>query len=182
MLIDKNVESAERKHIPEILRLLFLSVAQLEIAMRDSNESVGQLTEAFTSMVERENEIADAIDQLPMNGGDNTMYQAIKRNTEAVSEKMQSAIVAFQFYDKLTQRLHHVGNSMEALGVILEDDERIEDREEWNRLRAAIKSKYSMREEHELFDLIMSGEGIREAIDHYEQKKKTLVINDIELF
>jgi hypothetical protein len=100
-----------------------------------------------------------------------------------VTARMQEAIIAFQFYDKLTQRLAHVSSSMEGLGEILDDDDRIEKADEWRTLQAYIKSKYSMREENELFDVVMNGGDVREAIlKFYEINAQKEPEDDIEFF
>ena len=182
MPIDDDGKIADWTHVREIVRILFLSIAQIEIALRESDDSVEHLTEAFTSMVERENDIARSVEQLHANGNDESACRSIKLNVEEVTRKMQGAIVAFQFYDKLTQRLSHVGSSMEALSTLLEDNERIHEVREWGNLQSAIKSKYSMREEYELFDIVMAGGGVGEAIRHFNELKKDDTHNDIELF
>ncbi len=179
------LDSAEEvgwSHVRETIRMLFLAIAQIEIALRESNDSVDHLTGAFTSMVGRENEIVRSIDQLSSEGDDEKICQSIKDNAEKVTEKMQSAIVAFQFYDKLTQRLTHVGGSMEALSVLLGDEARIGQVDEWRKLQAGIKSKYSMTEEYELFNAVMDGGDIREAIRKFNETQHSDVQDDIEFF
>jgi hypothetical protein len=182
MPINKDSEDAGWTHVRETVRMLFLSIAQIEIALHESDASVEHLTEAFTSMVEREDDIVRAMEKLSANGVDQSVCESIKLNAEEVAEKMQGAIVAFQFYDRLTQRLAHVGSSMEALSALMEDDERLHDASEWGNLQSVIKSKYSMREEHELFDVVMAGGGVRDAIRHFNEAKKDETHNDIELF
>ncbi len=177
-----DVEEVDWTHVRETIRMLFLAVAQIEIALRESDDSVDHLTEAFTSMVGRENQIAQSIDQLSKEGNDQLICQSIKDNAEQVTEKMQSAIVAFQFYDRLTQRLSHVGSSMEALSELLGDEERIGVIAEWCSLQDGIKSKYSMSEEYELFNAVMDGGDIREAVRRYNETHQNDSLNDIEMF
>jgi hypothetical protein len=52
-------------------------------------------------MVEREDDIVRSMEQLSANGIDQSVCESIKLNAEEVAEKMQGAIVAFQFYDRL---------------------------------------------------------------------------------
>lgn len=175
-------EDEKWTHVRETIRMLFLAIAQIEIALSESDSSVDDLTEAFTSMVERENEIARSIDQLSTVGTDQKLCLSIKENAAAVTSRMQNAIVAFRFYDKLTQRLAHVGSSMEEISNLLDDESRIEEVEEWRNLQASIKSKYSMREEHELFNAVISGTDVRDAIRQYNAAHQADSIDDIELF
>lgn len=168
--------------IRETVRMLFLSVAQIEIALRESDDSVEHLTNAFTSMMEHENVIALAVDDLPDKDETKAIRDTIKHNARMVTQEMQGAIVAFQFYDKLTQRLSHVGSSIEALSNLLDDTTKIYNPMEWNGLQEKIKSKYSMREEHEMFESVMNGEDIRAAVRKYNETHKQNLDADIEFF
>ncbi len=181
-LVQNSDEEVGWTHIRETVRMLFLAIAQIEIALLESNDSIDHLTEAFTSMVGRENEIAQSIDQLSNDGHDQLICDSIKDNARKVTEKMQSAIVAFQFYDKLTQRLSHVGSSLEDMSELLGDEGRIVKVDEWRKLQLEIKSRYSMREEYELFDAVMSGGDIREAIRRFNEAPVAYSQNEIELF
>lgn len=168
--------------VRETVRMLFLTVAQIEIAMRDSDDSVDHLTNAFTTMMRYENEIAQAVDKLPDDDATRTLRQSIKVNTDKVTQEMQGAIIAFQFYDKLTQRLSHVSSSIEGLSDLVADTRRIYNPAEWQALQAKIKSKYSMREEHEMFDSVMQGGNVRDAIRQYNEAHKQDLEDDIEFF
>lgn len=168
--------------VRETVRMLFLTVAQIEIAMRESDDSVQRLTNAFTTMMGYESVIALAADDLPDNEDTRVIKATIKRNAELVATEMQGTVVAFQFYDKLTQRLSHVGSSIEELSELVGDTNRIYNPAEWKKLQAVIKSKYSMREEHEMFDSVMRGGDIGEAIRKYNETHKDHLDQDIEFF
>ncbi len=168
--------------IRETVRMLFLAVAQIEIAMRESDDSVERLTNAFTTMMGYENVIALAVDDLPETEDTRVIRDTIKHNAELVTREMQGAIVAFQFYDKLTQRLTHVGSSIEALSELVSDTSKIYSPYAWKDLQAHIKSKYSMREEHEMFEAVMRGSDVREAVRAYNEAHKDDLGEDIEFF
>ena len=175
-------------HVRETIRMLFLAIAQIEIALSESDDSVEHLTNAFTSMVEHEAEISATARALTEKQGQNELHEKIQSSAGVISQKTQESIIAFQFYDKLTQRLGHVSLAMEALSNLLDDKSRIDRNEAWLELQAAIKSKYSMREEHELFEaVIKEGEDVRAAIRRYyetHQKQDTAqpADDDIEFF
>ena len=168
--------------IRETVRMLFLTVAQIEIAMRESDDSVASLTNAFTTMMTYENNIASAVDKLPQTEETKDLRESIKLNTELVTQEMQGAIVAFQFYDKLTQRLQHAGSSIEGLSELVSDVSKIYNPVEWNNLQQSIKSRYSMREEHEMFESVMNGADVRDAIRTYNESHKEDLQDDIEFF
>jgi hypothetical protein len=168
--------------VRETVRMLFLAVAQIEIALRESDDSVGHLTNAFTTMMGYEKIIAMAADELPDDDNFAVLRDRIKHNAQQASQEMQAAIIAFQFYDKLTQRLSHVASSVESLSELVADTGRIYNPNEWKQLQTQIKSKYSMREEHEMFDSVMQGSDIRDAVRKYNLAHKEDLTDDVEFF
>jgi len=168
--------------IRETVRMLFLSVAQIEIAMRESDDSVEHLTTTFTTMMEYESNIAREVEKLPDSEATREIRESITFNTQMVTQEMQGAIIAFQFYDKLTQRLSHVGSSIEGLSELVNDISKIYNPMEWQKLQQQIKSRYSMREEHEMFDSVMNGMDVREAVRQYNEMHKEDLEDDIEFF
>ena len=168
--------------VRETVRMLFLATAQIEIALRESDDSVLHLTDAFTTMIGYESVIKMAVDDLPAMEETNVIRETISHNADKVTETMQGAIVAFQFYDKLTQRLAHVSHSVEALSELVSDTSKIYNPYEWKALQEKIKSKYSMREEVEMFQAVMSGADVRDAIHAFNDAHKEDLEDDIEFF
>lgn len=174
-------------HVRETIRMLFLAIAQIEIALSESDDSIEHLTSAFTSMIDHEAEISATAQALTEKLGQNELYEKIQISADVISQKTQESIIAFQFYDRLTQRLAHVSQAMEELSGLLDDKNRINQNQAWLELQAGIKSKYSMQEEHELFEaVIQNGENVREAIRRYYDSHRVQGVDkpadDIEFF
>lgn len=180
--LSNNEQAEEWSQVRETVRMLFLAVAQIEIALNESDDSVAQLTQTFTRMMEHEEAIAHAVDGLPDSPETRELREDIRARAAEVSGDMQGAIVAFQFYDKLTQRLAHVGSSLEAMSELVSDPTRLHEPVEWRALQQQIKSRYSMREEREMFDRIMQGGDIREAVRLYNEAHLQDLQDDIEFF
>ncbi len=175
-------EREEWSQVRETVRMLFLAVAQIEIALGESDDSVGQLTTAFTRMMAHEQSIAESVEQLPDTPETRSLREDIRGRANQVTAEMQSAIMAFQFYDKLTQRLAHVGSSLEAMSELVGDERRLHDPAEWRALQDRIKSRYSMREEREMFERIMQGGDVREAVRLYNEAHRQDLQDDVEFF
>ncbi|MDQ7073388.1 MAG: hypothetical protein Q9N32_08010 [Gammaproteobacteria bacterium] len=88
--------------------------------------------------------------------------------------------MAFQFYDKLTQRLSHVSHSLESLVDLVGDNSRLYNPVEWSLLQEKIKSRYTMPEEHNMFELMMSGMSIQDVLQQLKQQDDKG--DDVELF
>lgn len=168
--------------IQETVRMLYLAVAQLDMAMREGDESIDTLSNSFTTMIGSVNVIASAAKNLQESGERAEVEKAIEQNCEQVSSQMRSAIVAFQFYDKLSQRLSHVMHSLESLADLVGDRARLYHPYEWVGLQEKIRSRYSTREEQEMFDALLQGVTVQEALQICEQKRSARDDDDIELF
>jgi len=164
--------------IRETVALLNLSVARIEYSMSDGNDSVDTLTDWFTTMVQNMRAIETASEELE----DSEAKQAIQSNSRTASEHVQSAIIAFQFYDKLTQRLAHVSKSLSSLTELVSDPERVYVPYEWSELQTTIKSKYTLDSDKKMFDDIMSGMSIDDALQEGIEHAKQQPSGDIELF
>jgi hypothetical protein len=80
---------------------------------------------------------------------------------------MQHAIVAFQFYDRLSQRLSHVCHSLADLSSLVADGDRALRRDEWVKLQESIRSKYTSAEEREMFEAALAGVPVREVLQRF---------------
>jgi hypothetical protein len=167
--------------VRETVLMLELSAVQIESAMKDSNASVDVLTDSFTSMASYMRMISDTVQTLPDQGEVGLAKQNLSGVSEHVSGMVHQAIIAFQFYDKLVQRLAHVGISLGDLSDLVADNQRLFNPSEWVALQDKIKTKYSTREEVAMFDAVMHGMPVQEAVDKFmaEMNEKN---DDIELF
>jgi len=167
--------------VRETVLMLELAAVQIETAMKDSNASVEVLTDSFTTMAGSMRMIAETIQTLPDQGEVGAAKQNLTGVSEHVSGMVHQAIIAFQFYDKLVQRLAHVGLSLGDLSDLVSDPRRLYNPGEWVGLQDRIKAKYSTRDEIAMFDAVMKGVPVQEAVDKFmaDMKEKS---DDIELF
>jgi hypothetical protein len=167
--------------VRETVLMLELAALQIEAAMKDSNASVEVLANSFTSMAGYLRTISDTVQSLPETEEMAGVKQSLIGTSGQVSGMVHQAIVAFQFYDKLVQRLSHVGHSLGALSDLVADQRRLYNPHEWVGLQEKIRSKYSTREELAMFEAVMQGIPIQDAVDRCmaEMHQKS---DDIELF
>jgi hypothetical protein len=166
--------------IRETMLMLNLAIAQMEMAMRDSGDSVGVLTHSFTSMYEHLRGLTEAVQALP----DSLAKEAIQAMGAGVSGEMQQAIIAFQFYDRLNQRLAHVSTSLAELTDIVGDPARLYNPQAWHALQQQIRSKYTMEDEKLMFDTLLQTGNVGEALERFVARKQQEAgsTSDIELF
>ncbi len=165
--------------IRETVRMLKLAIAQIERTMLEGDESINALTHSFTEMVNNTQVIAAAAEKLP----DSEEKTAILTNYQAIADKIQVAIVAFQFYDKLAQRLAHVSHSLGELSEVVATPERLYNPFEWTSLQEKIKSKYTIEADRAMFEAILNGSTVEEALAASKRlPKEDPKSDDIELF
>jgi len=167
--------------VRETVLMLELAAVQIESAMKDSNSSVEVLTNSFTSMAGYVRLTSDTLQTLPDQGETGLAKQNLIGVSEHVSGMVHQAIIAFQFYDKLVQRLAHVGISLGDLSDLVADGRRLYNPSEWVSLQDKIRTKYTTREEIAMFEAVMKGMAVQEAVDKFmaDMKDKS---DDIELF
>ncbi|MGE5467175.1 MAG: hypothetical protein ACM3Y9_07115 [Ignavibacteria bacterium] len=171
--------------VRETVLMIELAAGQVEAAMRESNASVEVLTDTFTSLAEALQVVETAVATLPDTVGNGMVKGEIEHNTALVSQKIHQAIVAFQFYDKLAQRLAHVCHSLDGLSELVGDSARLHRPEEWAALQAQLRSKYTMAEERAMFDAVMRGVPVEQALEHYMETRMKEVAESggaVELF
>jgi len=170
--------------IKETVLMLNLATAQVDFSLRDGDNSVNTLTESFTAMAGGIQSIQKTMqgigEKYQLDEGD---HMPIQQECMSISIKMQEAIVAFQFYDKLVQRLDHVVEVIAQLADLVGDNSRLYSPEEWSKLQQMIRSRYTMEEERELFDALMRGEDVKEVMERLQHLMENKVQeDDIELF
>jgi len=171
--------------IRETVLMLELAVGQVGMAMKDSNSSVEVLADTFTSLVDTLQLIDAAIDTLPDTIGNGLVKAEIRDNTRLVAGKIRRAIIAFQFYDKLVQRLDHVCTGLEGLAKLIADRQRLCEPSEWKRLQDEILAKYTMAEERAMFESVLNGMPVKKALETYMKARLREIAasgGEVELF
>lgn len=171
--------------LKETIVMLNLAVAQIDQSMTEGNGSVTTLSSSFTALATNLSDIISSVDQLNDDeDSSEKMKLIIEGSATTALDKVNSSIIAFQFYDKLSQRLDHVSQSLSSLTELIANPAALYSPLEWQSLQSSIRSKYTMEEERKMFDNVISGMPIEEALevfrkDKQEQKEDE---DDIELF
>jgi hypothetical protein len=171
--------------VRETVLMLEVAAGQVEAAMTESNSSVGVLTDTFTSLAATLARVEASLETLPDVAENAVVKGELREGARQIGEKVHQAIIAFQFYDRLVQRLDHVCHSLGGLGELVADKARLYNPGEWVDLQGRIRSKYTMEEERVMFDAVLQGTSVQAAIEQYMQSRMEQVSasgGDIELF
>jgi hypothetical protein len=163
--------------------MLELCEAQMESALSEADIAVDSLTRAFASVAESANALRSLAQRQAQGQADSAELQ---RQIDEITAQMGTAVVAFQFYDKLSQRLGHVRHSLSSLALFVCDRKQAREREQWRRLFATLRRLYRTEEERQIFTMMVEGRSVEEARDHIHQTTLTMRLpiagGDIELF
>ncbi len=148
------------QEVQETILMLNLSVAQIELSISDGDNSVNTLIDSFAFMSQHIQQIQASSQHIAdlandeSEGGINEQQSLLINEASELSAKMQQAVIAFQFYDKLSQRLEHVSRGLSGLAEIVSHEMHVKDEAQWERFKATVRKGTTMREEEELFELI----------------------------
>lgn len=176
---DANNPDLDWSQIRETVMMLNVALSQVERSMTEGDESVNALTGLFTTLMGKARVIHMAAETL----SDSREKTAILENCREVSEMVNDVIVAFQFYDKLTQRLSHVSLNLSALSDLINDRHRLYSPYEWRALQEMIKSRYYIDADRQMFNAILEGASVREALKiGAAPRRKEKEKNTVEVF
>jgi hypothetical protein len=164
----------------QIARLLSLCEAQMESALSESDVAVQELVKSFAGLIEAGQALGSMSEKAPEAGATDMAAQL-----DALKKQTAAAIVAFQFYDKLTQRLGHVRYSLSALAMFVCDGAKTGERDQWRRMFATLRRLYRTEEERQLFRMMVEGASAEEAREHIQQSTLTMraaPTGEIEIF
>jgi hypothetical protein len=168
----------------QIARMLDLCEAQIEAALSESDVAVDALTKSFTGLADVARSIRTLGANLPVEL-QGAAIAGIDEKVSAISQQMAAAVVAFQFYDKLTQRLGHVRYSLSTLAMFVCDRSQASERDQWRKLFTTLRRLYRTEEERQIFQLMVEGASAEEARSQAQQTTQTMRrsgTGDVELF
>lgn len=156
-------------HVRETINMLYLAVCQIETTMADSNASVDTLTQSFTSLANHNSEVAQKIQTVEKPADLEAFKRDLQDTTSRMNTHISASIQAFQFYDRVCQRLDHVARSLEKVSEVMDDNHTLHQPDAWRRIQGTIRDSYTMEAERVMFEHIMKGGTITEALTIYQQ-------------
>lgn len=171
----------------QIAHMLDLCEAQMESALSESDVAVDTLIKAFSGLVDTARSVSAMTETLPSELR-HVAANGLNQQVEAITQQMAAAVVAFQFYDKLTQRLGHVRYSLSTLSGFVCDRAQATQRDQWRQLFMTLRGLYRTEEERQIFNMMVEGATAEEAREHIHQSTATLRVStattsgEIELF
>ena len=158
----------------EIAALTRLAAAQIRVTVSESGESVDNLTEAFTDIVDTDRQIRETVERLPNEPEIQELKGQIAALSRTIGTNVQNAIIAFQFFDRLCQRLDHTCSCLQKISGTSSSDLQVSV-DELLSLRDSIYKQFTMEEERILFDAVLNSDDIDSALEAYYEARKNAI-------
>jgi hypothetical protein len=159
-MADNTDEEKNWSHMRETITILNVAVARIEHAMIEGDDSFTSLSQSFIEMINSAEQITHETKELE----DSPVKRNIEENCLNISQRVGSSIVAFQFYDRLSQRMALVSKTLNSLTEVLKDPSKTNEQEEWLNLQSTIRSKYTLDSDQKMFDDVLNGMPVDEAL------------------
>jgi hypothetical protein len=178
--------ASDWSNIRETIIMIYLSTAQLESSMREGTEAVYQLADSMMVISKSSQQIEDTIAQIEQTSEIPDLNTA-RESAQEIAVQIKQSVVAHQFHDRITQRLEHVTHSLGQLCSLISSPEKYADPGEWRQLQSEIRDSYTMEAERLMFEHIMMGVSVEEALEIYHHNFKNAppedeTEDDVELF
>ncbi|MEY3017296.1 MAG: hypothetical protein RL336_431 [Pseudomonadota bacterium] len=145
-----HLNSDEWQHLEQTVKMLYLAIAQIETALGEGNEEAEIIGGAFREIRQHAKALREST--------------SAKETCDAIEEHVVKAVTAFQFYDRMSQRVDHVQAGLRRLIDVMESDSDLHNPAVWQAIQDEIKSSYTMEAERLMFDKIMQGVSLNEAL------------------
>jgi len=178
-LFKSPIEGADMGSATNQQMLLQLAAAQLSLSLQETEQPFNDLSKLFLEIVQHHTQIDELLQVKPM--PDIEKLHNLHKETE---EKVKSSVMDFQFYDRMSQRLHHILNNLQQAILVLSHSEDFQDDKQWEKIFEGIEQSYTMSEEKDLYQAIKQGVGFEAAVEKLINKshEKSAIEGDIELF
>lgn len=161
------------------VKLLQLAAAQLTLSLQETEKPFNDLTKLFLEIVQHHTELDNLL-----TSSDTPDIEKLHELHTRTEKKVKQSVVDFQFYDRMSQRLHHILSNLQQAILVLSNASNYNDEQSWNDIFEGIEQSYTMSEEKDLYLAILRGEGFESAVEQLIAKtqQKEAIEADIELF
>ncbi len=177
MSSSSNRPDLDWSQVRETVRILQASAIHIELAMSGGDESISKLVASFSTVAEMTEQIEHTFELLrqgaPAALTATDEIHTTAENLEQMRTQSMIAIEAFQFYDRLWQKLNYLISGLEETSQLIADSRRLYNPEEWSALHAQLRESMNMEEDRALFDAIISGKNRAEAIEIAMREKQS---------
>lgn len=133
------------KNEQNIVNALAMAIAQIDMSIHESGQSVNLAMEAFTETANCLAKVRESLDSCP-----DEVVGRVADDLNTATQQLDKAIVAFQFFDRLTQRITHIGENLSSVTSVVQEPE-LEHSYLWEQMQEKLRQVYSQDQERMLY-------------------------------
>ncbi|MBT3197948.1 MAG: hypothetical protein HN344_09495, partial [Gammaproteobacteria bacterium] len=165
------------QQVCETVTMFNVSIALIEHSILGRDEStrrmIDQLTQRSQEIHQTRTALKQLLDQQKHSSADPLPLEAaLEQDADAMEHSLSDAIVTLQDFDRISQQLKQVINNLNITSALINDPSRIYDPEAWAALHQQIQSTFVMEDAQTLYEDILHGSSIEEALKKAQQLKE----------
>ena len=171
---DNNQETAQTNDAIQIAQSLKLAILQIDTSMREAGNSVELLIESITSIASDLQRIQSQLEKTDSGA-------TLQSECSLMDSHVQQSIIAFQFYDRLSQRFSHISQNLaEVISVISAPE--CEHPALWRNLQKRMRAVYSLEQEQTMYRALLDGLPAEDSDHNTGTMPQRAAASDTELF
>ncbi len=167
----------------EMSRTLELAIAQIEMSLQESDYSIGELILSMTTVTTCIGSIQKRLSATANSATTEDAIDSVCDDCNKAEQYMQKAVVAFQFYDRLSQRISHIQENLKAVATLMQKPEQ-QHPKLWDQLQEKMRSVYSIEQEQIMYNTLLQSltDDSLLTISPDDHEPKLPVSGTVELF
>ena len=155
---DSTDKVSQWEQVGRLSGLIKVAAVQIKCTLHDLEDSTGEVSESTIGIAPFVQRIKELLDDENLATDNSSVLSAeLTSHTDSINELVTRTMMAFQFADRISQRLDNVSKSLAHITRLIEDERRMNSAEEWELLKVAIKQTYTMEAEKLIFDQVLAG-------------------------
>jgi len=146
-----------------------LAIALVKFCVQDGDDASREISERLAAMQTCVSEAK----ALLVSSDNSVSMNELSEKLDTMSDEIMNTVMSLQFFDRISQRMEHAIESVEAVS------------EPASEKAKTIEQRFTMDDERILYDALLEGSSVDEALDRANQKLNDTIEShgsDIELF
>ncbi len=160
-----------KSQIRETVTMFNVSVALIEHSMLGGDQNMREMIDQLTQRSRMIREIRQHTERLREESSAPDSDHSLEEY-DRLDETINSAIMAFQDFDRVSQQLVQVENCLNATAELINDPERIHDLEEWKKMHQRMNNTFAMEDAQIVYQEMLGGASKQEALQKAQKAKE----------
>ena len=158
----------------ETARLLKMAILQIDTSLKESDNSMEQLIESIAA-------IDHSVRRMQTHLENTQTDELLETECKLAATQIQQTIIAFQFYDLLSQRISHIRRNLDEIIAVISAQQDAHPAL-WRNLQQRMQAVYSPKQEQMMYKALLDSPFDENSDHSSETVSRKTVTGDIEIF